>query len=392
MSLHLLRVISSINPESGGPIEGIKQITRHLQEKRAVETTVVSLDSPDNDYDICENVNSIALGPGIGRYKYSPGFKNKIRILAMKSDAVIIHGLWQYHSIGAWRALRGTNIPYFVYPHGMLDPWFKTKYPLRHEKKKAYWRYFENKVLRDASAVLFTTEQERILARQSFSLYNCKEIVVGYGTSAPPKETVRQRSAFLTAFPHLQDKRIILYLGRIHAKKGIDLLVEGFKSVAERDSSLHLVIAGPDRDGLNKELRKKSEKLSIDDRITWAGMLTGELKWGAYRSAELFCLPSHQENFGIAVAEAMACGLPVAISKPVNISNEVSKAKAGIIFEDTAKGTAEALNQWLDLELNECNAMGARGKLLFNRQYDFARVADKLLETLEIRTRHRQTT
>ena len=85
----------------------------------------------------------------------------------------------------------------------------------------------------------------------------------------------------------------------------------------------------------------------------------------------------------------MACGLPVAISKPVNISNEVSKAKAGIIFEDTAKGTAEALNQWLDLESNECNAMGARGKLLFNRQYNFARVADKLLETLDIRTRHK---
>ena len=97
------------------------------------------------------------------------GLVNIIHSLAQQHDVVIIHGLWQYHSFAAWRALKSTNIPYFVYTHGMLDPWFKNSFPLKHFKKQLYWPFTDYRVLRDAEAVLFTTEQEKILATDLFS-------------------------------------------------------------------------------------------------------------------------------------------------------------------------------------------------------------------------------
>jgi len=101
--------------------------------------------------------------------------------------------------------------------------------------------------------------------------------------------------------------------------------------VAPTDPRLQLVIAGPDQVGWQAALQQRAAVLGIAERITWPGMLNGELKWGAFRCAELFCLPSHQENFGIVVAEALACGLPVSAAEPVNISEEVRVARAALV-------------------------------------------------------------
>jgi glycosyltransferase involved in cell wall biosynthesis len=291
--------------------------------------------------------------------------------------------MWQYNAFAAWRALRGTGIPYYVYPHGMLDPWFKHTYPLKHLKKWAYWPWAGYRLLRDAEAVLFTTEQERVLARESFWLYQARERVIGYGTSAPTGDANRQRQMFLNRFPELTGKRVLLFLSRIHPKKGIDLLIDAFAAVASTDPALHLVIAGPDQVGLQASLQQQAAKLGIANRILWPGMLSGDLKWGAYRTAELFCLPSHQENFGIVVTEALACSLPVAITKPVNISAEVEAAGAGIVHADTAVDTTEALRIWLRLSGNEKQEMGKCALQLFQNRFDFAAVAKILIPVLE---------
>ncbi|HMG05900.1 MAG TPA: hypothetical protein VK581_10585, partial [Chthoniobacterales bacterium] len=111
------------------------------------------------------------------------------------------------------------------FPHGMLDPWFKRTYPRKHMKKLLYWPWAEYRVLRDAAAVLFTSEEERRLARESFSLYHCKEIVVNYGTAAPEVDLESAREDFLEAFPKLRGQRFFLFLGRLHEKKGCDLLI-----------------------------------------------------------------------------------------------------------------------------------------------------------------------
>ena len=382
MTLRILRIISSLNPEAGGPSEGIRQITPHLT-RLGVASTVASLDPPSSEFLRDHSFKAIGLGPVFSGYRYRRHLPDQILTLARQHNLVIIHGLWQYHAFASWRALRGSGIPYFVYTHGMLDPWFKNTYPLKHLKKWAYWPWADYRVLRDAAAVLFTTEQERLLARQSFWLYQAKEKVVGYGTSAPPSGAFGQREAFFDRFPHLRGQRIFLFLSRIHPKKGVDLLIEAFAAVAASDPRLQLMIAGPDQVGWQAALHQRAVALGIDHRITWPGMLTGELKWGAFRCAELFCLPSHQENFGIVVAEALACGLPVAISEPVNIAADVAQARAGIVHADTSESTQEALRQWLAMTSPAQSEMGERGRQLFSKCFDFESVSKRLLLLLE---------
>jgi glycosyltransferase involved in cell wall biosynthesis len=379
--LKILRVIRSVDPAGGGPIEGIRQITPHLEALGAT-TTVASLDSAAAPWLERLPATAIGLGPVSGGYGYRRGLPQRLRALALEHDVVIIHGLWQYHALATWRALRCSDIPYFVYPHGMLDPWFKHNYPLKHLKKWAYWPWADYRVLRDARAVLFTTEQERRLARQSFWLYQAQELVVGYGTSAPPSDAERQRQLFMERFPQLAGKRLLLFLSRIHPKKGPDLLIEAFAAMAASDAKLHLVIAGPDQLGWQAALQQRAAGLGIADRLSWPGMLSGDLKWGAFRSAELFCLPSHQENFGIVVAEALACGLPVAIAKSVNIASEVSATGAGLVHEDTVAGTKSALMQWLALGPVDRTLMGQRATSLFRERFDYGSVAGSLLPVL----------
>ncbi len=379
--MKILQVIRSVDPAGGGPIEGIRQITPHLEALGAT-TTVASLDPALAPWLERLPATAIGLGPVSGGYGYRRGLPQRLRALALEHDVVIINGLWQYHALATWRALRGSGIPYFVYPHGMLDPWFKHSYPLKHLKKWAYWPWADYRVLRDARAVLFTTEQERLLARQSFWLYQAQELVVGYGTSAPPGDAERQRQLFMERFPQLVGKRLLLFLSRIHPKKGLDLLIEAFAAMAASDAKLHLVIAGPDQLGWQVALQKRAAALGIADRLSWPGMLLGDLKWGAFRSAELFCLPSHQENFGIVVAEALACGLPVAIAQPVNIASEVSAAGAGLVHPDTVAGTKIALMQWLALEPADRALMGQRAAALFRERFDYESVAGSLLPIL----------
>lgn len=380
--MKLLRLIHSLNPTGGGVAEGVSQLTPHLSSLGAT-TTVASLDPPDAPWLEQQPFQSISLGPVARGYGYSRGLPSRILTLAQQHDIVIIEGIWNYHSLATWRALRGSGIPYFVYTHGMLDPWFKRTYPVKHIKKWAYWPWADYRVLRDATAVLFTSEQERLLARQSFWLYQAKEQVVGYGTSVPPGDANLQRQLFLARFPKLNDKRILLFLSRIHPKKGVDLLIEAFAAVAGSDPRLQLVIAGPNQMGWQTQLQQRVAALGLAERVTWPGMLSGDLKWGAFRAAELFCLPSHQENFGIVVAEALACGLPVAIAKPVNIAAEVAAAGAGLVHEDTVVGTTDALRQWLAFGEAEKYHMAKQTNQLFRERFDFASVASSLFSVLQ---------
>src|SRR6202022_5028871 len=174
-----------------------------------------SLDAPDAPHAKRFPLPIYPLGPGTLTYSFRPRFVPLLRENAKNYDAVIVNGLWQYHSFGAWRALRKSGSPYFVFTHGMLDPWFARTYPLRHLKKWMYWPWGEYPVLRDAKAVLFTCEEERVLARQSFWLYSCNEVVVNYGTALRSVDRGEQESAFFTLHPNFKGKLIALSLGSI---------------------------------------------------------------------------------------------------------------------------------------------------------------------------------
>ena len=383
--MKILRCIHSLDPAIGGPLESVKQSTLLLV-RRGHEVEVACLDAPEarGVQEFPGKVN--ALGPGRGSYGYSARFLPWLKERRASFDAVVVHGIWQYHSFAVWRTLHGTSTPYFVFPHGMLDPWFKRTYPLKHLKKLLYWPWAEYRVLRDAAAVLFTSEEERRLARESFSRYRCREVVVNYGTAAPEVDLAEAREDFLKVFPQLRDESFLLFLGRLHEKKGIEELIRACAAVPVG----RLVIAGPcAREDYRQELIGLTNEVGGAERVTFTGMLSGAQKWGAFAAAEVFILPSHQENFGIAIAEALACSRPVLISNKVNIWREIVEDGCGFAEEDDLAGTKRLLERWGATSPGERATMSDRARDCFARRFEINRAVDSFLDVLQTSSRAR---
>lgn len=379
--MKILHLISSVDPRDGGPIEGVLRIHEALV-ALGHQSELLCLDDPALQFvkDCPAPVH--AVGPWATGYRYSGRLVAWLRDHAGGYDAVIVNGLWQHPGFAAWRALSRSATPYFVYTHGMLDPWFKRRYPLKHLKKWLYWHLAEYRVLRDAAGVIFTCEEERLLARQTFRKYRAREVVGSYGTSAPPTDAAGLSASFLTAFPALKDKRLLLFLGRLHEKKGPDLLIDAFARVLGDAPDLHLVMAGPGDESLVAQLKARATQSGVSERITWTGMLAGDLKWGAFYAADAFCLPSHQENFGIAVVEALACGTPVLISDKVNIWREIEHDGAGLVATDTLEGTVQTLRRWLSLPRPQADAMRAAARRCFQQRFQVGQVAETLVQII----------
>lgn len=368
MSLKLLHVVRSLRRETGGLAEAVRNFSL-AQRQRGDEPTIVSLDPADAGEE-----SVVVLGESSEGYGFAPRYSPWLRQHAASFDLIAVHGLWQYQGFGTWRTLRGGVPPYLVFCHGMLDPWFKRTYPLKHVKKWLYWPWAEYRVLRDAAAVCFTTETEQRLARASFWLYRARERVLPLGIPEPPGEGARQREAFYAAYPVLQGRPFLLFLSRIHPKKGIELLLQGYAAgFAGASEAPRLVIAGPSTDETyRRRLQMDAARLGIGDRVVWLPMLSGDLKWGALRMCEALTLFSHQENFGVVVAEALACGRPVLISDQVNIWREIAGDGAGVAGADSVTGATETLVRWRASNAAERVAMGAAARACFKRRFAVA--------------------
>lgn len=356
-----------MDPASGGTRAGAVLLCNQSI-RMGIESEILCLDDPGESFLAHVDFPVHALGPTKATYRKSKHLVPWLKQNAAQYKVVIVHGLWQFSSFGTWLALKDSNTPYYVFTHGMLGPWFKKTYPLKHIKKWLYWPWAEYRVLRDATAVLFTCEQEKILARQSFWLYQANEVIAGFGAEAPPQNTDTD-NLFLKNFPQLIGKRILLFVGRLHPVKGCDLLLDAFLACAELDESLCLVFAGPDQEGLQKKLETVAKNYGLHSRVIFTGMITGNQKWDAYRSAELFILPSHHENFGVTVAESLACGLPVLITDQVNIHDEISADGAGLVAEASADGITLKLNQWLMLNRAEREKFSKRAVECYQSRY-----------------------
>ena len=257
-----------------------------------------------------------------------------------RQEWIIAHGLWQWPG----RVAKSFGNPYLVYPHGMLDPWFKKTYPFKHFKKQLYWWAIQGKILRDAHAVCFTTQEEQALAQKTFSPYQANEVVTGLGVQAPPQELDISKEKFLEKYPALKRRKILLYLGRFHPKKGVDELIRSWKKRRNAKDEV-LVLAGP----VNKKDSWIQKLLSLaddDPSVVWTGMLQGNEKWDALCSADAMILPSHQENYGMVVAEACSVGLPVYLTKKVNLWREIIDAGAGVVENDDPAGIQNLVDQW----------------------------------------------
>jgi len=357
--MKVLHVISGMNPEAGGVCQAVRGIIAGL-DSLGFSNEVVSLDDPESNFLGTDGFRIHACGPGQGAWCWNPALTSWLKNNISRFDAVIIHGLWQYHSYAAWRAVKVANgnakdypIQLFVMTHGMLDPWFQkiSVRPFKAVRNWLFWKLVEKRVVNDADGLIFTCEQERLLAHLTFRPYKPQsEHVVGLGVETPPTYNDLMRKAFQCLSPDLAGRKYLLFLSRIHPKKGVDLLIRAY-SEAQRmtapDSRPCLVIAGPGLDTpYGQDMQKLAEQLCPANSIHFPGMLTGDAKWGAFYGCDAFILPSHQENFGIAVVEALACGKPVLISNQVNIWREIEAMGAGIVKTDSLAGTLDGLNNW----------------------------------------------
>lgn len=377
--LKILQMVHTLDPGVGGVAAAVLELSRGLA-KRGHKIEIVVLDDPSAAWVANIDLTVHALGTGLTSYRYSRVLLPWLRQHGGDYDRVIVNGIWQYLTFAAWRRYAGSSIPYYVFPHGMLDPWFKKTFPLKHLKKWLYWPWAEYRVLRDAEAVIFTSEEERLLARKSFWLYRAREKVSPLGVEAPPILS-NAKSEFLSRYPQLQNTRNFLFLGRLHPKKGCDILLDAFARIRSNDP-ISLIMAGPDQIGWEPDLRRQVARLNLTDLVVFTGMLQGAMKQGALASADAFILPSHQENFGISVVEALAAGLPVLISERVNIWREIDADRAGYIESDNVEGTIRLLQRWIDTAPTERETMRQNARNCFEQRFEIDRAVDSLLQVL----------
>lgn len=373
--------MQTLNPETGGVARAVTSLSKGLQQ-HGVQTEIVTLDKSDSPWLRDQSVAVHPLGQGLTSYRYSRALSSWLRENAGTFDCVVVHGIWQYHSFAVWLRFHKTTTPYFVFPHGMLDPWFKRTFPLKHLKKWLYWPWGDYRVLRDAAGVIFTSDEERLRARQSFWLYRAKEKISPLGIEEPRRDGPKARHLFLAKFPEIEKTRMLLFLGRVHPKKGCDLAIDALPRRASEDQ-VTLVLAGPDQVGWTQELRERVARMDIAPRVTFAGMLEGPLKRGALENADAFILPSHHENFGMSVIEALSFGLPVLISDRVNIWREIVADHAGYVEPDDLAGTTRLIERWLHTSPDEQNLMRVNARNCFLRRFEINRAAASLLAILQ---------
>jgi glycosyltransferase involved in cell wall biosynthesis len=287
------------------------------------------------------------------------------------ADVVHIHSLFLFHVWAAARACRRHGKPYLLRPHGTLDPFIRQR---RQVPKRVLGLLFQDRVIREAAALHWTAAEEGELAAPA-SL-GARGVVVPNGLDLSEFAALPPAGALRARFPEIGDRRIVLFLSRLNFKKGLDLLIPAFARVAAQHQDLHLVIAGPD-DGMEAQARGWVAEHGIGERASFAGLVSGPAKLAALRDAACFALPSYSENFGIAVIEAMACGLPVLISDKVNIWREIAGAGAGVVARTEVADVAAKLDRLL-ADPAAAGAMGARGRAYVGAHYDWAKIAERL--------------
>lgn len=352
--MKILRIIPTMNPKKGGVAEAARQSALLMMQEN-VKIDILSFDHSNETWMKNKEFHTIGLGQYLSsfaiNFKYIPWLFENIR----KYDLVIIDGLWLFHVLGGYVA-KLKKVPYVVYTHGMLDPYFNQN-KLKYLKKLPFWFLIDRNVLNMASQVIYTCEEEKLTSRNSFPFYYPKEYVVTLGIERSSTEKNLLESLFYNTFHEVKGKKIVLYLSRIHPKKGLNLLIEAANQNKKFLGDHIFIIAGSGDENYIDKLKSLIKKYSLESYFKWVGNLSGDLKWSAFYSADTFILPSHQENFGIVVAESLSLKTPVLITNKVNIYHEIIDYKAGLVVEDTIVGISNLLEKYINMTQDEYNEM-----------------------------------
>lgn len=381
--LKVLSVIPSFTARCGGPILNLAESVPHLR-AAGVKVTIFSTDlaSPVSTRpSVRATADELAPVPSDtlslfpwrfpSRVAFSPSLRAALSRCISEFDLVRIHGAYLYPHWAAFKEAQTAKVPYIVSPHGSLDPWIRARGRIRKSATNLLW---QDRMFRNASAIHATSHEELRLI--SDVAPNTQRYVVGNGVDYEAFQTLPPRGPFRCEHQIPSNAPLILFLGRISAKKGVDVLIQSFREVLHRVPDAYLAIVGPDDEGLTPSLRAHARQNGVGNRVAFAGPRYGDDRLAALADADLWALPSHTENFGNAVIEAMAAGVPVAISTQVNLAPDVQADRAGLVAPPVAAAFAEALvKPLLNPALHQDLASAGRA---FAAKYSWPSVAARL--------------
>jgi glycosyltransferase involved in cell wall biosynthesis len=308
---------------------------------------------------------------------FCPSMLWRFSRLVREADFVTLHSLYSFPVLAGYLLARFHRKPYGIYPHGVLAP-FQRKVSAR--KKRVYNRVFANRILQNASVIFFSAEGER---EETVALkLRSPSVIVPDGFDPREFAVLPERGAFRRRFFHGHEGPLVLFLARLNAKKGLDLLVKAMRVVIAERPDVRLAIVGPpDPVSFNNEVFRWVRENQIESQTVLTGAAYKAMRLEAFADADVYVLPSHAENFGFSVFEAMACGLPVVVSDTLNFAAEFDRGGAGLVLPRTQEAFSEAILKLINQpELRR--EMGNRGRILAQK-YSPEETGVKVAKTME---------
>lgn len=391
--LRILHVIPSLAASDGGTATAVTGMCRELiRSGHAAEIYTTNADGRcyrgvPLGVSITTQDVPVTYFPVIGNnyYKVSPRFAVALRNKVPQVDLVHIHSLYQFPSTAAARYCRKYKVPYLVMPHGTLDPYLYRRHAIR---KRLYESIIEQHNVAQAAALHFTSTEEMRLAKLSGLRFRAMVAPLGVDFERAPENW---QTIVNARWPELAGKQVVLFLGRINFKKGLDLLVRAFSQIYREREGVHLVIAGPDNEGFGRKVRGWLSAERCLSGVTFTGMLEGAPKLALLKRAQVFVVPSYTENFCIALVEAMAIRVPVVLSNKVNICGEISEAGAGLVVNTNPDELAGAI--WkVFANPSLAREIGRRGYELARDHFSWDTAGHHLLELYRAAVSHVRST
>lgn len=290
-------------------------------------------------------------------------------------DVLHLHGLWELMLLRIARRAKLANTPYIITPHGMLDPWSLSQKRLK--KRIALAVAFRGMLNAAATLHALNDDEKRLL--QPLRL-QAPVVVIANGVDLNEIHPLPEPGRFRAAHPEVGDQPYLLFLSRLHYKKGLDILADAFAQFVERGGAMHLVVAGPDG-GVRQDFERRIREHGLEKRVHLVGPLYGPQKIEALRDAAGFVLPSRQEGFSVAITEAMAVGLPVIITDSCHFP-EVAEVGAGFITQPDADQIAGAITR-LAGDPSAAEAMGRRARQLVESRFTWPHIAKKMVSAYQ---------
>lgn len=374
--MRVCHVVASVNRNIGGPAISVPRLASALA-ARGVESRLATLDYPEHGPQTpvpgaaLTSLPTTALNR-LGR-GWSPAFHHALTTLARQGlDVLHNHGLWMFPNLYARRVALAAKIPLVISPRGMVEQWSLGR---SRWKKWFVWHAFEKTNL--ARAALFhATSHDEVASIRALG-FRQPIAMIPNGIEIPEAGAAGDRTLLEQQFPELRNRRWLLFLSRLHPKKGVLELLRVWQRLQAQFPDWQLVLAGPDLDGYSATVRAAVNDLQLSARVTLTGMLAGELKDAAWAGAELFVLPTYSENFGIAVAEALAHGCPALTTRGAPWRGLVEQ-RCGWWIEMTEAELTAALAAALQLPAEERRALGGRGRDWVRRDFSWAGIAERM--------------